>query len=527
MAYQEVFRVDTAELIRLWQKGLSQRRIAMISGRARDTVRRYVSAARELGLEPGGPDPTEEQLARLAALNLSAPATALTPAADVLEPHTEQIGRWLKRDKLQLTRIHELLAQRGISVSYSSLRRFCNRRDLRTKRGRSTIRMQDPDPGQVAELDFGNLGKIFCPDAGRQRTVHALVLVMAYSRHMFVWPLFSQRLEDVVEGLERAWGFFGGIPQFLVIDNFPASVAGDDRYKPRLTRGFLEYAQHRGFVPDPARSYHPQDKPRVERGISYVRERFFKGSRFTGIEDMRSRARDWCTRVAGQRTHGTIRRQPLAVFTGEERTCLSGFDGEPYEVGHWHTAKVGRDHHVQAKYGLYSVPQHLDLQGKQVEISIDRSLARIYYRGALIKVHPRQARGQRITDPQDLPEQLRVYASRDPEAVRRKARQIGKATAFYANTLLGKKTTWARLRSGHSLIKLGERFGPWALEKACRQAIAVDLYDIKRLRTILLAAIERDGEEKIDDPPAPGRYARPGRVFAIGNGDGAGNGRER
>ncbi len=78
---------------------------------------------------------------------------------------------------------------------------------------------------------------------------------------MFVWPLFRQRLEDVVEGLERAWTYFGGMPQFSGVDNFPASVAGADRYKPRLTRGFLQYAQHRGFVPDPARAYHPKDKP--------------------------------------------------------------------------------------------------------------------------------------------------------------------------------------------------------------------------------------------------------------------------
>ena len=179
MAYQEVFRVDTRELIRLWQKGLSQRRIARISGRARDTVRRYVTAARELGLEPGGPDPTDEQLAKLAALNLSTPATVITPAADTLKPHTDLIDNWLARDKLQLTRIHELLYQRGISVSYSSLRRFCDRKGLRTKRNQSTVRIQDPDPGQVVELDFGKLGTIFDRDAGRQRTVHALVLVMA------------------------------------------------------------------------------------------------------------------------------------------------------------------------------------------------------------------------------------------------------------------------------------------------------------------------------------------------------------
>ena len=121
MSYQEVFRVDTRELIRLWHKGLSQRRIARISGRARDTVKRYVNAAKELGLDPGGPDPTDGQLAKLTALNPSTPTGAITPAADILEPHTERMKQWLQTDKLQLTRIHELLYQRGILVSYSSL----------------------------------------------------------------------------------------------------------------------------------------------------------------------------------------------------------------------------------------------------------------------------------------------------------------------------------------------------------------------------------------------------------------------
>ena len=182
---------------------------------------------------------------------------------------------------------------------------------------------------------------------------------------------------------------------------------------------------------------------------------------------------------------------------------------------------------MQAKYGLYSIPGHLDLVGKQVEISIERSLVRIYYRGALIKVHPRQGKGKRITDPEDLPEQLRLYASRDPELVRKKARELGDQTAFYANTLLGSRTTWARLRSGHALIKLGERFGTDALERACRQAIAVDLYDIKRLRTILLQAIEHDDQEEIEGLPAPGRYARPGAVFAVLAADAAKNGSGR
>ena len=52
-------------------------------------------------------------------------------------------------------------------------------------------------------------------------------------------PTTSQTLDAVIEGLEEAWSFFGGVPRYLVVDNFPAAVAGADALHPRLTRGFL------------------------------------------------------------------------------------------------------------------------------------------------------------------------------------------------------------------------------------------------------------------------------------------------
>ncbi len=68
---------------------------------------------------------------------------------------------------------------------------------------------------------------------------------------------------------------------------------------------------------------HPRDKPRVERSVPYVRERFFKGAEFRDLADMRSAARRWCLEVAGQRTHGTTHRRPLEVFREEERPALA------------------------------------------------------------------------------------------------------------------------------------------------------------------------------------------------------------
>ena len=311
MGYKEVLRVDISEVIRRWQAGNSRRRIASGTGLSKDTVGGYISAAEALEMSREGPAPTEEQLSRLAAIGRSGPRQSAVPTEDQLAPWADQVYQWLTGDRLQVTRVQELLAERGCRVSYASLHRFVARRNWRD-RSRSTVRMAESAPGEVAELDFGRLGLVPDPETGRRRTVWALIVVLAHSRHSFVWPTFSQKLEDVIAGLEAAWAFFGGIPRYLVMDNFAAAVAGVDALHPRFTRSFLEYSQHRGFITDPARVRQPKDKPHVERGVQYVKERFFKGGNFSGLAHLREESARWCRDVAGRRVHGTTRRQPLA-----------------------------------------------------------------------------------------------------------------------------------------------------------------------------------------------------------------------
>ena len=434
MAYREVLRMEIAEVVRRWQAGSSQRNIASGTGLSRDTVRKYLAAAKEAGVAQEGPAPTEDQLSRLAGISRSGPRQSEGPSEELLGPWADQVYRWLNVERLQLTRIRELLAARGCQVAYSSLHRFVARRNWRG-RSRSTVRMEDTAPGEVAELDFGRLGLIHDPETGRRRTVWALIVVLAYSRHSFVWPTFSQKLEDVIAGLEAAWAFFGGIPRYLVINNFPAAVAGADALHPRLTRGFLEYSQHRGFITDPARVIHPKDKPHVERGVQYVRERFFKGGEFRDLAHLREEAARWCRDIAGQRVHGTTRRQPLMVFRDEERQALVPWDGEPYEITHWRTVKVHPDHHVACEYALYSVPAALCPPGQQVEIGLGSKLVRIYHKGRLVKLHPRQARGGRSTDPQDYPKELTAYTLCAPDRIKRSAAEHGPAVAAFAERL--------------------------------------------------------------------------------------------
>ena len=251
MAYREVSRMEIQEIIRRWQAGDSQRKIALGTGLSRDTIAKYVAAAQEEGIVRDGLVATAEELSRLATIGQPGPRQVERPGQDLLEPWADQIYQWLTGDRLQLTRIRELLAARGCPVSYPSLRRFVLKRNWR-QLSQTTVRMEDTAPGEVAEADFGRLGMIVDPETGRRRAVWGLIIVLGYSRHSFVWPTHGQTLEDIIAGLEAAWVCFGGVPKYLVIDNCPPAVAGPDPLHPRFTRGFLEYSQCRGFIADAA-----------------------------------------------------------------------------------------------------------------------------------------------------------------------------------------------------------------------------------------------------------------------------------
>ena len=116
MAYKEALRVEIPEIIRRWQAGDSQRKIASGTGLSRDTIAKYVAAAQEEGIAQDGPVPTEEQLSRLASIGQSGPRQAERPSEDLLEPWAVQIYQWLTGDRLQVSRA---AANRTTGVSQS------------------------------------------------------------------------------------------------------------------------------------------------------------------------------------------------------------------------------------------------------------------------------------------------------------------------------------------------------------------------------------------------------------------------
>jgi transposase len=137
---------------------------------------------------------------------------------------------------------------------------------------------------------------------------------------MYVYPTFTQTVEDVYAGLDAAWRFFSGINKHIILDNASAMVVRTSATDPGLNRDFRDYTNERQLFADTARVQHPKDKPRVENQVPYVRERWFAGESFgSDLVEIRRHAETWCREVAGARVQGTTRRVPREVYETEER----------------------------------------------------------------------------------------------------------------------------------------------------------------------------------------------------------------
>jgi Mu transposase-like protein len=214
----------------------------------------------------------------------------------------------------------------------------------------------------------------------------------------------------VIEECEAAWRFFGGVFRVLIPDNASAIVADADAVNPRLAVGWLDYTQHCGFSTDAARVRSPKDKPRVERAVQYVRGNFFAGEEFVDLADAQVGVEKWCRETAGGRIHGSTQARPAEVFTEHEAPALLPVP-EAYDVPVFTRVTVHRDFHIEVGKALYSAPRAY--LGEHLDVRADSALVKLFCRGQLVKIHPRQRPGGRVTDPEDLPEHKAGYALRD------------------------------------------------------------------------------------------------------------------
>jgi len=155
------------------------------------------------------------------------------------------------------------------------------------------------------------------------------------------------------------------------------------------------------------------------------------------------------------------------------------------------------------------------LIGQEVSVRADAALVKIFWRGTLVKVHPRMARGRRSTDRDDLPAERSIYALRDLDRLVATARSHGLSIGIYAERLLDGPLPWTRMRQVYRLLGLARRYGAERTDAACARALEPDVIDVGLVGRMLERATEHDAPEARPTPlRLPLRFARSDDEFS-------------
>jgi transposase len=514
MARRRMDMADVKEILVAWDVGEAVSTIARRLGYARMTVRKYVRAAEHVGLTRGAGRRGEAEWDRLTAAAMArvAKRRARGPATnEVAQYHgylEERIGL------VPLAVLHQRLRdEEGLRASWRTFHRYARAHwPDRLRAGRQpTIRLEDPPPGEEAQVDFFYVGLWPDREVGRRRKLYAFLMTLSHSRHQFLYPCLAEDAVAWHEGHIQALHFFGGSPRRIVPDNLTAGILKADRYDPRVNRAYGELARHYGFLVDPSRVRHPRDKARVERNVSYARGSFFAGRTWDSLGAMRADARRWCLETAGRRDHGTTGEQPLRAFEERERRALLPLPPQPWEQATWTSAIVQADCHVRADHACYSVPYRY--VGRRLDVRLGERLVAIYDGPEAVALHPRQAHG-RATRVEHYPPAGQAFLRGTPQACLEQARRIGPAAGLLAESLL-RPYTLTRLREVQALLRLRDEYPEQRLERACRRALEEGDGRYRTVRGILERHLEEVAPEAEPEPRMTMAFLRGPAAFVL------------
>ena len=314
------------DLVRFHRQRTGTRETARLLGMGPNTERMFREAIAAAGLLDGSLDELPSMEALRAAVLAKHPVPALpTHQLTSLEPYVALITGLAEKglgpraifDRLRLEHAE-------FTGSHSAVKRLC--RALKRAQG---VRPQDvaipveTAPGEVAQVDFGYVGKLFDPTTMTLRKAWCFVMVLGFSRHMVVRIAFDQRIETWLALHVEAFNELGGVPATVVPDNLKAAVIRaafsiDDQSE--LNRSYREFARYYNFKVDPTPPYDPGKKGKVEAGVKYVKGNFFVGRQETNVEDVRRDLRRWVTEI-GQRVWVKASASSIVIYANDERVA--------------------------------------------------------------------------------------------------------------------------------------------------------------------------------------------------------------
>jgi transposase len=394
--------------------------------------------------------------------------------------------------KLRASRLYEMIRLRGYDGGPDHFRHVVALHRPRPA-AEAYLRLRTL-PGEQGQVDWGHFGRLTVGRA--ERPLMAFVMVLSYSRMIFLRFFPGCAMESFLRGHVAAFECFGGVPRVVLYDNLKSAVLerrGDAiRFHPTL----LKLAGHYRFEPRPVAVARGNEKGRVEKAIGYIRGSFFAARSFSDLADLNAQAAAWCSNLAASRPWPEDRSKTVEEMYLAERERLLALPDEPFPAHELLEVHVGKTPYVRFDRNDYSVPHTRTRRTLVVVASLER--VRILDGTEEIASHPRSfSKGEQIENP----EHIRALEQDKHEArEHRGLDRLSHAVPASRAALISLAERGANLGSATAaLLRLLDHYGPARLEVAITEALAKGSPHPHSVRLIL----ERAERDRHSLPPLP------------------------
>ena len=275
------------------------------------------------------------------------------PRPSMIEPYLPFIRRTLEKyPTLTASRLYGMVRERGYQGGPTHFRHLVSLHRPRPA-AEAYLRLRTL-PGEQMQCDWGHFGYL---QIGRaRRPLMAFVMVLSYSRDLYLRFFLDARMENFLRGHIGAFRHWGGLGRVILYDNLKSAVLerrGDAiRFHPTL----LAFAAHYRFEPRPVAIARGNEKGRVERAIRHVRDAFFAARQFVDLDDLNAQAEHWCRTQAADRPCPEDRAISVRQAFAQEQPTLLALPENPYPVEETLAVKVGKTPYVRFDLNDYSIP---------------------------------------------------------------------------------------------------------------------------------------------------------------------------
>jgi transposase len=300
-----------------------------------------------------------------------------------LNPFKAQIVHLLERYPYSAAQVFQRLREQGFDGGYSLVKAYV--RTVRPKRQPAFLKLAFA-PGECAQVDWGSFGSV--PVGQTSRRLSFFVMVLCYSRMLYVECTVSQTMEHFLACHQHAFEFFGGIPDKMMVANLKSAVLKRALGEaPVFNPTYLDFARHNGFTITPCNVGKGNEKGRVENGVGYVKKNFLAGLELPDFSALTPAARQWLDTVANVRVHSETRQQPVQAWH-TERPSLRPLPLQPFDIATVAQVRASRQFRITLETNRYSVPAHYAGQVLTLKTYPDRLC--LYHGDQLIARHTRR-----------------------------------------------------------------------------------------------------------------------------------------